>query len=66
MTCEERIQQELMRILNEPVSIAGVPLIVVERKLREFITESILDCDEHQIQSVIQKNLDDWVIDKTV
>lgn len=66
MDCEEMIRQELLRILNEPVGVAGTPLCVVERKLRAYISELSPDCSTDQIHRVIQKGLDEWVIDKTI
>lgn len=54
-----------MDTISDETGVAGVPIIVVERRMQDSIEVAGLQCGLSQIREIIQRALDDWEIDKT-
>jgi hypothetical protein len=66
MACDKnQLKEILLEVLSDETGIAGVPIVVVEQRMREKIMAAGLRCGLSQIRKIIQRALDDWEIDKT-
>ncbi len=66
MNCNEtKLKELLIEAINDETGVAGVPILVVERRMQERIEAAGLQCGLFQIREVIQRALDDWEINKT-
>ncbi len=60
------LTEELLRFLQNDNSPEGVPLPVVKKHLQNWADSNDIDDNEERIRSVIQEQLDQWRIDKTI
>ncbi|TFG27749.1 hypothetical protein EU528_12305, partial [Candidatus Thorarchaeota archaeon] len=65
MTIDERLWNILIDVLRSDTSVAGIPVSVVEQRVRKQATAEGLAVDNSQIDLMIQRGLDEWLIDKT-
>jgi hypothetical protein len=66
MTTDEKLWSILIDSTRDETGLAGVPLEVVERRVIELAAAQGIDVDKSQIEALIQRSLDEWIIDKTV
>ena len=67
MNCNEsKLKEIMLEVIGDETGVAGVPVLVVERRMIEKAIADNIDCDIDDIRAIIQKSLDDWEIDKTI
>jgi hypothetical protein len=67
MTCDQpRLKDILFKAIGDETGIAGVPVQIVTRRMKEQFTSLDMSCDDNDINRVIQRALDAWEIDKTL
>ncbi|MBD3159781.1 MAG: hypothetical protein GF309_13445 [Candidatus Lokiarchaeota archaeon] len=62
----EWLRAHLVQIVEELSWRDGAPLPVVERRLLAKSEDEGMNCGVEDIQSVIQRTLDDWTLEKTI
>lgn len=60
-----KLKELLFETLSDETGVAGVPIVIVERRMQERIKAQGFQCGLTQIHKIIQRALDDWEIDKT-
>jgi hypothetical protein len=66
MSCDfTQLKKIMMEVISDETGVAGVPIVVAERRMQERIEVAGLQCGLSQIRGVIQRALDDWEINKT-
>ncbi|MFW9888589.1 MAG: hypothetical protein ACFFER_10425 [Candidatus Thorarchaeota archaeon] len=66
MKSNEKLWRILVETISNETGLAGVPLEVVMKRVKELSEAAEIDADEEHIQALIQKGLDEWVFDKTI
>ncbi len=65
MTIDEKLWTILLDAIKDEVIVAGVPISIVETRVEEKAVAEGISVDKSQIDLMIQKGLDEWLIDKT-
>jgi hypothetical protein len=67
MSCDKSKLKEIMfRAISDETGIAGVPIQIVLRRMKEQIIALNMSCNDKDVDKVIQRALDAWEIDKTL
>lgn len=66
MSSDERLWEILIDTIRDETGQAGVPISVVEKRVEEQASAERIDVTKSQIKTMIQRGLDEWIIDKTV
>ena len=65
MTTDERLWTVLLDAIRDEIVVAGVPVSIVEKRVEEMAAAEGLVVDKSNIDLMIKKGLDEWLIDKT-
>jgi hypothetical protein len=67
MNCDtEKLREIIIEAAKDETGIAGVPIVVAEKRALKKTNAVGMDCNLNQIQDIIQRLLDGWEIDKTI
>lgn len=67
MSCDEsKLKEIMLETIRDEIGIAGVPILIVERRMKKRIKALKMNCDSNEISGVIQNALDTWEVDKTL
>ncbi len=65
MTIDERLWVILLDAIRDEIVVAGVPVSIVEKRVEEKSAAEGITVDKSMIDLMIEKGLDEWLIDKT-